>query len=72
MGARVSAARIKGIITRAPAIGVVGGLVPAAMRGTIAFDGITFRYPLRPEKCVFKNLSFEAPAGKPCFCASLS
>jgi ABC-type multidrug transport system fused ATPase/permease subunit len=45
----------------------VPGIVPlprGRLRGEVAFEGVTFAYPSRPEINVLKNLSFRAEAGK--------
>jgi ABC-type multidrug transport system fused ATPase/permease subunit len=45
----------------------VPGIVPlpqGRLRGEVAFEGVTFAYPSRPEIEVLRNLSFRAEAGR--------
>jgi ATP-binding cassette subfamily B protein len=37
---------------------------PARLAGDVAFDGVTFSYPSRPDVMVLRNLSLEARAGQ--------
>lgn len=39
-----------------------GAFLPAP-KGALAFDGVSFAYPSRPEAPILKGVSFEIPAG---------
>lgn len=44
------------------------GVVIASVRGDIEFQNVCFKYPLRPNVQIFKDLSLSIPSGKVAFC----
>ncbi len=43
---------------------IVIGVVPATLRGDIAFQDVEFRYPTRPDQTVLNKLSISISAGQ--------
>ena len=52
------------MLHRTPKIGLYGGVEPAApLSGNVAFEGVRFTYPTRPDVPVLKGLSFTVAPG---------
>ena len=64
MRARGAALRIFELLDREPEIPLEGGMTLASVRGEVAFEGVRFAYPSRPESLVLRSLSFHVRAGE--------
>jgi ATP-binding cassette subfamily B (MDR/TAP) protein 1 len=62
---RAAAARLFFIMNRQPLIDMnAGGDKPKEVSGAIEFQGVSFAYPSRPDKMVFRDFSLRVPAGQ--------
>lgn len=59
-----AADRVFALMDRAPEMPVAGGLRPAACEGRIAFEGVRFTYPTRPDAAVLSGVDLEIAAGE--------
>ena len=60
---RVAAAKVHAVIEREPEM-KADGIVPDEVTGVIRFDNVTFAYPSRPDKVVFRDFSLTVDAGQ--------
>jgi ATP-binding cassette subfamily B protein len=59
-----AADRVFALMDRAPAMPIAGGARPAACRGGIAFEGVRFAYPTRPEAEVLAGIDLAVAPGE--------
>ncbi|CDJ59412.1 ATP-binding cassette protein subfamily B member 2, putative, partial [Eimeria maxima] len=64
--ANTAAMDLESVIQRRSAIDPLasGGLTDVKLDGDIEFKNVSFAYPTRPERHIFKNLNLRIPAGK--------
>lgn len=62
--AKVSAARLYKIIDRVPESRRPTGTPKTTFNGSIMLENVSFRYPTRPEKWIFKDFSLSIKAGQ--------
>jgi ATP-binding cassette subfamily B (MDR/TAP) protein 1 len=57
-------AKMFSIINRQPAIDAeCSGEEPAAFKGSLRLEGVSFAYPARPDVVVLKKMTLDVPAG---------
>ncbi len=64
MRASGAAARVFGLLERAPSIPTRGGRVLPALEGRVRFEAVGFAYPTRPDVPVLRELSLVLEAGE--------
>ncbi len=56
--------RVFEIIDREPLMNISGGLVPASIVGQVAFNNVSFAYPMRKDKIILSNFSLSLKPGQ--------